>query len=128
MFPTNKFWSEIKDHMIPFLIRLKNNYTIYTQDLIQSRLAGLPKAGSKPYQIRLYVKPNEINAYNVIPNYLNYMLDDIIEEKDLPPGFLFDYFKIEEIRIVVENDTPLIEKPKEKMNRLQKFIYKVGSL
>jgi len=101
----NSCWSEIKDSVVPFLIRLKSEYNI-------SQFTHR----NKKYDIE-FITNNH--------NSLFYNFDDIINNKDLAPGFTFDYFSIETIFIIVDGykDSSVEVKPKGKMQRFIKRFF-----
>jgi len=102
----NSCWSEIKDSIVPFLIRLKSEYNI--SQFIHSN------------------KKDEIEFITNSHSSLYYNLDDVINNKDLAPGFTFDYFSIETIFIIVDGykDSSVEVKPKGKMQRFIKRFFR----
>lgn len=106
----NSCWSEIKDSIVPFLIRLKSEYNI--SQFIHSN------------------KKDEIEFITNSHSSLYYNLDDVINNKDLAPGFTFDYFNIETIFIIVDGYKikrdkgwfRCIDKQPEPKGKMQRFI------
>lgn len=101
----NSCWSEIKDSIVPFLIRLNPEYNI-SQFIHRN----------KKYEIE-FITNNH--------NSLFYNFDDIINNKDLAPGFTFDYFNIESIFIIVDGykDSSVDVKPSGKIQRFIKRFF-----
>lgn len=100
----NSCWSEIKDSIIPFLIRLKSEYNISQ---------FIP---NKKYEIEFITNSHSSLYYN---------FDDVINNKDLAPGFTFDYFSIETIFIIVDGykDSSVEVQTKGKMPRFIKRFF-----
>lgn len=101
----NSCWSEIKDSIVPFLIRLKSEYNI-SQFIHRN----------KKYEIEFITNSHSSLYYN---------LDDVINNKELAPGFTFDYFSIETIFIIVDGykDSSVEVKTKGKMPRFIKRFF-----
>lgn len=117
-----KHWSEIGDHMIPFLTLLQRKYTV-----IFTPSAGFIvslKGNNKYYQqikFNLYLGKRSGGYCNV-----GFTLDQVINNKTNIPGFTFDDFKIVDMRIVIGLEKPKPTPPKE--SRFKRLLYKIGSL
>lgn len=106
----DSYWSELKDTIISFLMRLKQVYNI--SEFIHSN------------------KTNQIEVITKDYSSLYYNFDDIINHKNLAPGFTFDYFDIGTIFIIVDGykDSSIeVKEPKKVslkkyfMNTLKRF-------
>jgi protein involved in ribonucleotide reduction len=87
---SSKDWSEIKDHIIPFLIRLKKDYTVITYKL---------REGGKivEQQIKFYIDPNDYSNEYYSSNF-SFTLDQVINSDD---DFILNSFRITDLRISV---------------------------
>ena len=113
-----KHWSEISDHMIPFLTLLQRKYTVVTSKGYNNERTKLVEQ-----QIRFYLYLGKTGGGY---NYLNFTLDQVINNRTDTPGFTFDYFKISEMRIVIGLEKPKPTPPKQ--SRFKRLLYKIGSL
>jgi hypothetical protein len=113
-----KHWSEISDHMIPFLTLLQRKYTIVT-----SKSYNKERTKMVDQQIRFYLYLGKTGGGY---SNLSFTLDQVINNKTDTPGFTFDYFKISDMRIVIGLDPPKPKPPKE--SRFKQLLYKIGSL
>ena len=114
-----KHWSEISDHMIPFLTLLKRKYTIVTSKAYNNERT---KMIDQQIRFYLYLGKSGCGGYS----NLSFTLDQVINNKTDTPGFTFDYFKIVDMRIVIGLEKPKPTPPKE--SRFKRLLYKIGSL
>ena len=113
-----KHWSEISDHMIPFLTLLQRKYTVVT-----SKTYNNERTKMVDQQIRFYLYLGKTGGGY---SNLSFTLDQVINNKTDTPGFTFDYFKISDMRIVIGLEKPKPTPPKE--SRFKRLLYKIGSL
>ncbi len=87
---SSKDWSEIKDHIIPFLIRLNKNYTVITYKLRED-------GKIVEQQIRFYIDPND-DSNKYYQSAFSFTLDQVINSDD---NFILNSFRITDLRISV---------------------------
>jgi len=84
----NKRWGQIKDHVIPFLTHLRNEYELLAED------RGLYQTFVTNIRIDL------IGSATTYPDWFN--IDDVISEKIVPAGRLQDDYKISTIQFKIK--------------------------
>ena len=91
----NKRWGQIKDHVIPFLTHLRNEY-----DLVAD-LGNMKVDYSQKVFLKNNIRIEIIGLENTYPDWFN--IDDVISEKIVPAGRLQDDYKIYIIQFKIKD-------------------------
>jgi len=89
-------WDQIKDQMIPFLIRLTNKYELSKEAFCDVVPPGIEPGIKSKGDSRLFIMWDEEPAFGSEYAYLTGYVKDLIAETT---GYNFDSFKIYEINI-----------------------------
>ena len=91
----NKKWIDIKDHVIPFLTRLRNEYDLQVE--VQSSVWEI---GSMRVPTNISIEM--IGSDSTYPDWFN--INDIISEKIVPAGRLRDDYRVLSIQFKIKGE------------------------